>query len=358
MGAKGIGVGLAILAAAVAVVLVVTGWPGREGEGSEIAPPEGREATETVTPREEGEVLPREEDRELVTPGSTSDQPPSEDDDAALPEDWRTCLEEDDEPSVTACLERWVAAKDLDGTKLAALVCLDRGEVDEDERWLARLAAARWDPEAFFANVNAFQTRCDDLGSFWIDFLDARLAADPAWHAAAMETLGGEHAFDGSESTAILELVARAAAGGDGWMQAMLESGARGELGGSDAQVSAAIGKAMEGVPDASLRLGILRSILDSPEFGGRAFETDALVGALLDRRTVRGGYAAEAHELTCRLLNDPRLGPRAARHLLVLAEWDTIPAAYSSEQKAALVSLARRIAPPDDGRPSPEPGP
>ena len=334
---------------AIAVVALVAKYtlgadPGGEDDAGIAAPPTAGSPDDEEA--DAPEVLPGPEDR-VVAPGETGAAADETTTDSEA--GWRACLEETDAARVTACLEACLPAEGLGPEELAALLCAEESEIDNEEKWLVAVAAARWAPREVFANVAELHERCEDLGYFWVGFFDDRLAHDPAWHEAAFAALQSEHLCDGTESTAILELVSKRAAGGDAWMQGMLQAAARGELGGSDVQVAFALDQAMDCELDAGGRLAFLDSVLGSPSFGGRPFATDALMGALLDPRTVEPGHEAEALALTRRLLEDPVRGARAARHLLVLNEWETLPANYSPDELAELVDLARKVTPPDE---------
>jgi hypothetical protein len=316
--------------------------PREEGAGEPLAVPSPLEPPPGQAPSPEAVVRSAED---LPLRRATGERGTTEEASSSAPEtSWRECLAEESREAVRACIEGWLPAEGLLPAQLAALLCDGEGIVDEEERLLLELAAARWTPAEFFVRGAELHALCANLGGIWSEFFLLR-AADPAWAAAARDLLDEAWLFDGGESTTFVELALEFAEQGDLRLRAILEQGARGELGGSDRQVALTISEMVRLESDPSERLRLTESILDSPDFSGREYETDALTGALLDRRTVVAATRERALALTRRLLGDVRLGPGAARHLLRLGEWGVLPAVYSDGEITDLERQARAVA-------------
>jgi hypothetical protein len=186
---------------------------------------------------------------------------------------------------------------------------------------------------------------CPRMSEQWADAIAQALEREPAFGSELAQELHGERVFAPGSGCALIGAALELAGQGDEAMRLVLEQGARGEWGGTEEQVSDAIYQASGLHARPAERLAFLESVLASPALRGRRFEADALMGSLLAPRSVDARDPAPALELTRRLLRDPRLGADAARHLLVLEDFDSLPSAWSAGDHAELVALAREVA-------------
>ncbi len=280
--------------------------------------------------------------RESVATSPASMGTTGSSDPAPLLRSWEDCLNEEERPDLLReCLLAADVLEQLVPDDLPDIVCSGDFGARQNEA-LVDVLLGELEPRAFLAAVRRFDP-CDQLDDALTSFFVRQDVRDPNWGHTLALMLGPEDLFS-EQGMALLELAATQAEAGSNSLRFLLEEGARGEHGGSDASVARALVLAWEIQLDVESRLELMETVLTSPRFQGRDFETDALLGLTLNAGSFVEGDPSLALQLTERMLHDPRLGPGAAEHLLILQDWCNVPSAIDGGRQTRLVELARSV--------------
>ncbi len=236
----------------------------------------------------------------------------------------------------------------LGGTRVGpeALVELSCGNVvlDPDADVLVEFAVGSWPVEEAFDNVLRCAALCPRTADRWPAVVDAWAASDARGSSAFAARVRTRNLFDGSNDLLPLRLAVLFARRGDEELQHRLGAGARGALGGSQAQVAFAI-EACALLLDRPARLDFLADLIQAPTFQGRELETTTLVHFLLESSVVTLD-PRRVFVLIQGLLRDPRSRTATAACVLTLEDWHCLPAELGEENRASLLGLARKFAP------------
>jgi len=136
---------------------------------------------------------------------------------------------------------------------------------------------------------------------------------DPAWFQAFRQNLSPEALFDPRSGEAGILVSVAFLKQGDLEMRTWIEKGARGDFGGSSAQIDRAIGAGLAIQGQGEERLSFLRSVLASSSVTGEAGIGATFVHQLVDSRSWPEGQSSAALDTLMQVLYEPRFQESAA---------------------------------------------
>jgi hypothetical protein len=259
--------------------------------------------------------------------------------------EWMPCFELVEPELTRECIQAKLQGRQLLPQELADIVC---GTIPPDgaDRMLIEEVVSLWPPDQAPAHIRTFHAGCNAPSSLWAGFVEVQAERDPEWLAAFAQALTPEEVYSGDDLV-LLQALGTMVGLGDPQMRALLEAGARGELGGGDQQVAYSVSQtaALYKVPGE--QLDYLRSIARSPAFEGRPAEVEAVVRSVLEGMPMlkdpKGSLA-----LVEELYEDPLFATGVAGRVLELHRWDRLPSWLSEADRRALVARARDVLPSD----------
>ena len=202
---------------------------------------------------------------------------------------WAACLDRKDEAAIRSCLREALPPLPS-AVEIARWMCSDRRDMSRHEVLVGEALARRQGADAL-EWLDALQKECNRYQE--AGFLEACVASlrrrDPSWSAAFQKSFTPERLFDPQSGIVGVQLAGLLAQEGDLEARKWLESGARGELGGSFDQIDRALAVSIALEQPGAEWLGHLQSVLQSPRVpaGGAIGSTlgDALRSALRGER-------------------------------------------------------------------------
>jgi hypothetical protein len=223
------------------------------------------------------------------------------------------CLALEDLDAFRKCVAARLDAKP-DARAIARLLCR-RSKSHDANRILLAEALLRVTPARVLEWIGPAESECPRLlgwGDLEGAFADCG-ARDPAWLQAFRQNLSPESLFDPRSGEAGILVAVSFLKKGDLEMRTWIEQGARGEFGGTSAQIDRAIGAALVIQATGDERLAFLRSVLASPSVPGEAGVGATLVHQLVDTKSWPDGQSSAALDTMMQVLYEPRYEDSAA---------------------------------------------
>ena len=232
---------------------------------------------------------------------------------SATDPDVAACLAIEDLEALRACVEKRLDEKP-DARAIARLICR-RSKSHDANRILLGAALLRITPARALEWMGPAEAECPRLLG-WGDLEGAFASCalrDPAWFQAFRQNLSPETLFDPRSGESGILVAVTFLKQGDLEMRTWIEKGARGDFGGTSAQIDRAIGAglAVQGTGDE--RLGFLRSVLASSSVTGEAGIGATLAHQLIDARSWPEGQSSAALDTLMQVLYEPRFQDSAA---------------------------------------------
>jgi hypothetical protein len=257
---------------------------------------------------------------------------------------WRRCsaLPPDE---VRDCIRAGLGASVPTPAELAAMACAG-GAPDGADFLLGVEVVHRWDPAEVPARIAELGGLCAGSEDLSIALVRDLYATDPAWCNRVAASIRPELAFSeaGEGRRSVLVLAHALAEVGFQDLRLLLEAGARGDFGGSDEQGAFALVNAWALQGEEPGRIEFLSSVVDAPNFRGRAQEMRNLVECAIDPAIVEEDVGA-ALRLWERILSRPQHAHDAARILLDLHRLARLPRWLTTGQGGALLARAKELA-------------
>lgn len=276
--------------------------------------PDARTVAESPSRSSSG-TAPDAPSLERRTNASTTSETPSSDAvHSKVPDpDVAACLALEDLDAFRNCVASRLDAKP-DARAIARLICR-RSKSHEANRTLLGEALLRVTPARALEWIGPAEAECPRLLG-WGD-LEGAFAycanRDPAWLEAFRQNLSPESLFDPRSGEAGILVAASFLEKGDAEMRTWIEKGARGDFGGTPAQVDRAIGAGLVVQGSGEERLSFLRSVLASPSVPGEAGVGATFVHQLVDTRSWPEGQSSAALDTLMQVLYEPRFQDSAA---------------------------------------------
>ena len=226
---------------------------------------------------------------------------------------WAACLDAVDPDAVRACLASHLDAHP-DPAEIARFLCSDARHAELHltlvSEALTRIAA----PEAM-TWIGQLEVGCRRYLEWGLleAALTIREQRDPEWFLAFRQTLTPERLFATEAGEAGILITTLFLKKGDLEVRSWMESGARGEWGGTAEQIDRAIAVSLRAQTPGDETLAHLRSVIGSSGVPGGGSTGSTFVHALLDARAWPEGHSAGALETLTSLLYDDRFQESAA---------------------------------------------
>ncbi len=332
--------GILLLVALAVLGLLFLGATPREGDVVTPPPTDELAANASVSPGTREAVPSSAEEPVGTPPAETPVDPPRRKDEEAF---WRRCTGLPP-AEVRDCIRAGLAGRVPTPAELAGLACAG-GPPDGADLLLAVEVIHRWNPAEVPAGLLEFGQLCPGSDDVGIALVRDLFPSDPVWCDRLAAAIRPELAFSaGAEgSRGLLVLVDALAEAGFEDERLLLEAGARGDFGGSDAQGAFALVNAWALQREERGRIEFLASVMRAPNFQGRAEELRVLVECATDPAMVEEDVAS-AFALVDELLSHPRLARGAAERLLELYRFSRLPRWLTSGEGAGLLARAKEM--------------
>jgi hypothetical protein len=297
----------------------------------------------TRSPSSEGPDAPSSEGRTSPIPRADPSSPPGIS--AKVPEpDVAACLAIEDLDAFRKCVASRLDAKP-DARAIARLICR-RSKSHDANRILLEEALLRITPARALEWIGPAESECPRLLG-WGDLEGAFAACearDPAWFQAFRQNLSPESLFDPRSGEAGILVSVAFLKQGDLEMRTWIEKGARGDFGGSSAQMDRAIGAGLVAQASGDERLAFLRSVLASTNVLGEAGVGSTFAHQLIDAKSWPEDRSSAALDTLMQVLYDPRFEDSAAATICLQLDADP-PAGCDPGLWSAIRARALEIA-------------